>query len=260
MVLSMSTFTKNGIELAYVVPVFFNQKNSQVLTDLLGKYAQYDQHILSKIRFIIVDDCSPLEVCIPANINLNYSLFRISSDIRWNQAGARNLGVVFAPCPKIILTDCDHVFPEALFRKILASPVPMHTLFRFRRENAQGQRIKSAYNIFYTSKALFFAALGYDETFCGHYGYEDVFFREFHRKIGTRVKRFSWLSRIVAPDINREDSYHSLIRDTTRNKCLLDAKREVLHGPQPYTSHSGLFLNFNYHKVQEQCMVYHKKQ
>lgn len=254
-VLSISGIRMNNIELAYIVPVFFNQKNSCVLTDLLRHYAQYEEGLLAKIHFIIVDDCSPLEVRIPADITLNYSLFRISTDIRWNQAGARNLGVVYAPCPKIILSDSDHVFPEALFRKILCSSVPRRTLFKFRRENAQGQRIKSAYNIFYTSKALFFAALGYDETFCGHYGYEDVFFREVHQKIGTRVKSFSWNTRIVAPDIDREHSYHSLIRETKINKLLLDTKRRVMSDQGPYASHSGLFLNFNYHKVQEHRMV-----
>lgn len=245
---------RTAIELSYILPVFFNQQNSKVLDDLLKHYASYDPAILQKIQFVIVDDFSPIPVAIPANVQVNYQLFRVETDIRWNQAGARNLGVVYALSPKIILTDCDHIFPESLLRKILKSKIPRKTVFRFRREDAGGDRIKSAFNIFYTSKAVFFSTLGYDEEFCGNYGYEDQLFREFQLRIGNKISRFSLRERIISPDIDRDHSYHNLIRDTQVNKALMDKKLAVLKGNNPFSAHSRLFLNFNFKKIDESWM------
>lgn len=242
---------RNEIELSYILPVFFNQKDTLVLDNLLRLYSTYDPEIISKIEFVIVDDCSPLRVIVPENINLNFQLFNIETDIRWNQAGARNLGVSYASAPKIIITDCDHVFPEILFKKILKSRIPKRTLFKFRRSDENNQRIISAFNIFYTSKSVFFSSLGYDEEFCGHYGHEDSMFRAFQKRLGNRIRCFSWNPKIISPVINREHSYHSLIRDTQVNEALLKRKLEWLNGPDFFKAHSRRFLNFDFKKVAE---------
>ncbi len=245
-----------GVELSYILPVYFNQKNTKVLIDLLNHYSTYDREILSKIQFVIVDDCSPIAVNVPGYINLNYQLLSIESNIPWNQAGARNLGAVYAVSPKIILTDCDHIFPEILLRKILESRIPRRTVFRFRREDAQSRPIKSAFNIFYTSKSVFFSSLGYDEEFCGFYGYEDQFFRELQLKVGNKISRFSMRHRIISSDIDREHSYHSLERDTQRNRRLWVWKQSLLKSNDPFSSHSRLFLNFSFKKVKEQWLEF----
>jgi hypothetical protein len=246
----------NRLELSYILPVFFNQNNAVVLYELLARYASYSSELISKIQFIIVDDCSPVSITVPSSINLNYRILRIDTAIDWNQGGARNLGVVYAPSPKIILTDCDHIFPEILLRKILKSRIPRRTVYRFRREDAHSRRIKSAFNIFYTSKSVFFSTLGYDEEFCGFYGYEDQFFRELQLKIGNKISRFSLRHRIISPDIDREHSYHSLERDTCRNKKLMEWKLHLLNTNEPFSSHSRLFLNFSFRKYEEHWMDY----
>lgn len=240
-----------NIELCYIMPVFFNQQDTKVLTDSLRVYSTYHPELLKRIQFIIVDDHSPIPVTIPDDIKVNYLLFRITDDIQWNQAGARNLGVVHATAPRIILTDCDHLFPEKLLEKIIQSRIPRRTLYKFKREDAKGAPTHSACNIFYTSKSLFFSTLGYDEEFCGHYGYEDVMFRYFQKRIGHRLTYFSRRHKIISTAIDRENSYHNLVRDTARNELLLNKKRELLKTREPFTAHSRLFLNFKYEKVKE---------
>lgn len=239
------------LQLSYIVPVYFNQKRTSVLTDLLEHYAGYDEALMRKIQFVIVDDCSPIPVRIPSTIRLNYKLLRVKDDIRWNQAGARNLGVVEAACPKIILTDIDHRFPEELLRQIVDSRIPGNRLYKFKRRNQEGKKLNSPCNIFYTSKSVFFKALGYDEEFCGQYGYEDVMFRLFQKRVGNRLRYFTRRKQIVADTIDRDNSYHSLVRDTTVNFALMNRKIELLKGKDFFRAHSRLFLNFTYEKIAE---------
>lgn len=67
--------------------------------------------MLDVIEFIIIDDRSPLHYEIP-NFNINLRWIKINENIKWNQAGARNLGVLSAKSDKFIITDLDHVFYE----------------------------------------------------------------------------------------------------------------------------------------------------
>jgi len=67
--------------------------------------------LLDVIEFIIIDDGSPLHYEIP-EFNLNLRWIKINENIKWNQAGARNLGVLSAKSDKF--TDLDHVFMKIL--------------------------------------------------------------------------------------------------------------------------------------------------
>lgn len=247
----MLPINQSMIELSYIMPVYFNQKDTNVLTDLLESYSKIDPEVLKRIQFIIVDDCSPIEVDIPEHIHVNYQLYRITTDIRWNQGGARNLGVVRAVSPKIILTDCDHYFPEKLLAQILDSKIPRKNLYKFKRTDTNGNKKQSPCNIFYTSKSVFFSTLGYDEEFCGNYGYEDVMFRHFQQKAGNKLKYFIRFKKILSNTIDRENSYHSLVRDTSVNLSLMEKKMKLLNSSNPFSAHSRLFLNFEYEKRKE---------
>lgn len=245
----------SNIDLAYILPVFFNQKDTETLSRLLRTYASYSPELTRRIMFIIVDDHSPIDIKIPHDINLNYRLYRIDSDIMWNQAGARNLGATMSPAPRLILTDVDHVFPQQLLSDICNSPVPLKSIYKFKRCNSDGSKRSTHANTFYLSKGTFASALGYDEEFCGYYGYEDVLFQEFVSRIGFRVKYFTRRQRIIATSIDRDDSYHNLVRDTSRNAALLDEKRTLLKSRNPYSCHSRLMLNFDWHLACERSIT-----
>ncbi len=249
--IELSYMNTPDIQLSYVVPVYFNQLNAQTLIELLLRYNSYDREIMAHIQFVIIDDGSPLPIDIPHELKLNISLYRIITDIRWNQCGARNLGVVYAKSPKILLSDADHHFPEKLLRDILNSRIPKGTIYRFKRINQHGVAMRKAMNIFYTSKSVFFQSLGYDEEFSGNYGYEDVYFHDLQRRVGNSIRYFTRFKKIVTTEVNRELSYHSLERDTAINDALYKKKLELLRGRDPFASHSRTFLQFDWRFVEE---------
>lgn len=242
------------IRLSYVVPVYFNQRDANTLVDLLLRYNSYAQEVKKAVQFVVVDDGSPLPVNIPPEIRLNISLYRITTDIPWNQCGARNLGVVYARSPRIILSDSDHYFPEKLLRDIAASRIPGKTVYKFKRVDQQGVAIKKAMNIFYTSKAVFFQALGYDEEFSGNYGYEDLYFLDLQKKLGNSIRYFSRFKKLIATEVNRHHSYHSLERATAVNLALYNRKKELLKDGDPFASHSRTFLHFDWKRVEERLL------
>ena len=245
------TMNTSRIQLSYVVPVYFNQRDAHTLIDLLQRYSSYAKDVTAGIQFVIVDDGSPLPIVIPEEIKLNISLYRITTDIRWNQCGARNLGVVHAKSPRIILSDSDHYFPEKLLQGILNSRVPKRTVYNFKRIDERGLAIGKAMNILYTSKAIFFQTLGYDEEFCGNYGYEDLYFLDFQRRVGNAIRYFTRFKKIVATEVDRKLSYHSLARDTTVNFALYKNKKELLRQKDPYSSHSRTILQFDWILAEE---------
>jgi len=247
----MSFMSTSEIQLSYVVPVYFNQRNAHTLIDLLLRYNAYAREVISHIQFVIVDDGSPLPIEIPPEINLNISLYRITTDIRWNQCGARNLGVLYAKSPRILLSDSDHYFPEKLLRAIVYSRIPQKTLYKFKRVNQQGVAIDKALNIFYMSKSAFFQTLGYDEEFSGNYGYEDLYFIKLQRRIGNTIRYFTRFKKIVATEVDRELSYHSLARDKEINYALYRKKKELMKSRDPFISHSRTFLQFDWTLVEE---------
>lgn len=86
--------------------------------------------MLDVIEFIIIDDGSPLHYEIP-EFNLNLRWIKINENIKWNQAGARNLGVLSAKSDKF--TDLDHVFYEDTLKFMVDSEFKRGEIYKFRR-------------------------------------------------------------------------------------------------------------------------------
>lgn len=234
--------------LSCVMPVYLTAANKDMLNGLLYRYSGYSSSIMKHIQFVLVDDCSDKPVAIPKTVHLNISLFRIGDSIKWNQPGARNLGVTMAPSAKILLTDIDHYFPQELLEMMLKAPVPANELFVFERKNSEGEKVKSHCNTFFTSKSVFFKSLGYDESFCGNYGYDDSMFILMQERLGTRLAYFCSDHCITGKSAGV--AYSGLVRDTAANKLLFEEKKMLLvKSADPYICHSRLFLNFKWKKV-----------
>ena len=91
-------------------------------------------------------------------------------------------------------------------------------LYVFRR-TMNGEEVDPHINSFLISRRGFFKAGGYDEDFCGHYGFEDVLFRSMWRQhVGGEVL----LTDIALEQMNLRTS--GLNRDTSRNQALIQAK------------------------------------
>lgn len=234
----------NQLELSYIVPVYIENEQCNIVSDLIRHYETYSQELLDKIQFVFIDDHSPVEINFPVDCRLNYIRARIRNNIQWNQGGARNLGVHLSKCSKLLLTDIDHLFPEKLLVSLLTASEPKH-LYKFRRER-NGEKVYSHANTFFCTKATFFKVLGVDEEFCGHYGYEDVFFTKIQKAVGTRTKYFSYQRVIHNEHKNSDAEHHHLVRDTSRNEKLLEEKISLLKKGKVYAAHSRLFLNFEW--------------
>jgi hypothetical protein len=207
------------IGLTYITYFYLNQKSTATIFELLKKYAAYDPAVIDRVQFVIVDDGSPLSYEIPP-LSLNVTWLKIKPDIPWNQAGARNLGVVYAKSDKILLTDVDHEFPEATLRHMVGRRNcgrRIYKLFRYTPEQP-GRLVRGHPNVFFMSRARYLELYGVDEEFAGGYGAEDFRFMKFqkaHGSISPHLPRKYFA--IEREKIDRKTAYHSLQRDHSFN-------------------------------------------
>lgn len=234
----------SNVEISYVVPLYIENNSSNIVQKFIKYYEAFDEEILQKIHFIFINDCSPVDVSIRTE-KLNYTLAKITTNISWNQGGARNLGVSISKSSKILLTDFDHFFSEDCLKYLLKLQIPKK-IYTFRRTN-NGEKVNSAPNIFFTSQSVFYKSLGVDEEFCGNYGYEDIYFRCLQKKLKTRFKKIRKYSVILKEHKESKDKkQHYLERDTRVNKELFDTKIKQLENKDFFKSHSRKRLNFDW--------------
>lgn len=190
------------MKLSFIIPMYieeFDIPYMQVLT--------FWNEVARKHEVIIVDDGSPNRSApfLPQYFtNINFE--RIKENIPWNQPAARNLGAAVASGDILVFTDFDHIFETKDFSVIIDNfkDKPNGKTYLF-------NRIKDGKSIHHHPCS--FAILrddfrGFDESFCGHYGYDDTEFINRHKPIGILP-----LSTIVAI----RKTTHSLKRDTTEN-------------------------------------------
>ena len=243
-------FDKQHIELSYITHFFCDQGNINSLTDLLKVYESYSFDVVSKIQFIIVDDCSPVKYEIE-NYNLNITWLRITDDIPWNQGGTRNLGVTHAKSDKIIITDLDHILPEETLKHLVKKNNPGRDFFKIYRKDSTGKIYKGHSNLFFMSRARFIRFFGYDEEYSGGYGGEDYRFVKFHKYHGSRQRYLSKKFVCYERELDRDNSYHNLVRDLSRNTIIDLKKEKEIYDYGFEHGHSRLFLNFKWEKVAE---------
>lgn len=212
------------IELSYVLSVFFDQKDTAALSDLLKIYASYNPKILDKIEFIIIDDGSPVPVELP-DLNLNITLVRATINKPWNSAGAKNLGTILASGKKVLHTDLDYEFPEKSLAKMVDMRLLGKRIYKFYIQGTDGSLTRPHPNTFLVRRSQFLEHFGYDEEFSGFYGFEDTMFYRLQRSMGAPIFKINRAYVKKARAINRERSYHSLIRSLERNRPIEQRKR-----------------------------------
>lgn len=235
------------IRLTYITHFYLNQNRSETVSALLRHYASYDPALLDQIHFVIVDDGSPLDVQ-PPEVDLNLTWLRINEDIRWNQGGARNLGVTYAKSDNVLVTDLDLAYPEETLRALVEYGPVGKTLFKFYEKQPDSSEVRKGHpNNFFLSRGRFMRYYGYDEEFAGHYGAEDFRFVKFQKAQGTRQKyfdrRYTYYRR---HEIDRAAGYHSLTRDLSANTPVDSRKRVELERYGHEQGHSRMFLSFTW--------------
>lgn len=236
---------KSHIDLTYITHFYCNQTSIDSVVSLLKQYESYPSELLDRIEFIIVDDCSPLDYDIP-ELNLNYRWLRITTDIAWNQGGARNLGVTYAKSDKIVITDLDHGFPPEALAYMANHPNPGRNFYKLRRKDPNGKLYKGHSNLFFMSRARFLRFYGYDEEFSGHYGAEDYRFVKYQKYHGSRQSYLPAKIWCFERSLNREESYHTLARDLSANTPVDKRKKAECDAFGNEYGHSRIFLNFDW--------------
>ena len=127
----------------------------------------------------------------------------------------------------MLFLDADHCIDESSIRYLIEYKIKENEHISFMRGEI------CAPGVFCVSKKWFIALRGIDEKFSGYYGSEDKNYTLRHRVTGGI---FSYVNKFVT--VRKRPRHHSLVRDVTRNKKTADV-----------VTHSGLFLNFKWHKV-----------
>lgn len=243
----MHALDKQHIRLSYVIHYYFDQNSPATLLSLLENYSKYSSDLLDIVQFVIVDDGSPLRFDIP-EYNLNIVWLRIADNISWNQGGARNLGVVYAKSDKVLIADIDHEFPEHTLMKMANLGNIGKKFYKIWKQDPISKQYKRPHpNTFLISRGRFIRLYGYDEEYCGGYGAEDYRFVKFQKYHGSWQKHLPKKYYCIARKyIDRDNSYHSLDRDLSRNTPIDARKRNELLYWGEESGHSRMFLNFNW--------------
>ena len=136
---------------------------------------------------VLVDDGSQED---PASSHLmpcgiDVTLYRITTDIAWNQHGAKNLAM--SHCTGwCLLSDIDHVLTaeEAEHLQTLLPTLDPKRAYRFARVSSQGETLKPHPNSWLLQADAYWRAGGYDEAFAGYYGTDRAFRTALQRELG----------------------------------------------------------------------------
>lgn len=206
-----------------IISHYYN--HPQMVQDQIAYWESLPDALLAQLEFILVDDCSETTPVVKPT-RLNLKVFRVISDLPWNQAGARNLGCFNATGQWALYFDIDQKFyagPIATLVASLASLDPM-TMYYLRIKElidiTVNQPLLYHPNSFLVNLAMFKQHGMYDEDFVGHYGYEDLYMPQvWERNGGKRV--------LLSDPVYFEDmgfGTTNLNRDLTRNLALAQQK------------------------------------
>lgn len=211
-------------ELTLITHVYNGQA---MLDEQLARWRGYAPELRARLEFLVIDDFSDTPLKAPAQ-GLNLRLLRVTDDIAWNMPGCRNLAAIQARSDWMLYFDVDQFTAESNIRMMVDALPRMNPqrLYVFRRI-VDGVDAEPHINTFLISRQGFFRAGGYDEDFSGHYGFEDVVFRNMWRRyVGDEVL----LTNIAFDQGGRPTT--GLNRDTVRNQALAQYKM-ALGFPKP---------------------------
>ncbi len=215
-----SIFMLNSEILTLIYP-FYNSQDA--LKRQIDAWKNYPEKLRKQVRFVLVDDCSDAPTDFHIDFSINLTCLRVIDDIDWNQPGAKNLGFKFALSPWAFFSDIDHVLNAEMCERLINLNKQKGIVYFFQRIDDEGEAAEPHPNSFLIHKDDFKTAEGYDEDFCGHYGYDDLLFKEVLQRLCT-LKTLDNVSLITSR------LYHTstLNRDTRHNRKLFKKKRVQL--------------------------------
>jgi glycosyltransferase involved in cell wall biosynthesis len=180
-------------------------ENPGMLSRQLASVRALPVDLRELVHVVVVDDGSPKNPAVAEDVGgASLQIYRIDEDVRWNQDAARNIGVDHAETNWVLLTDIDHMVPEALWRQLTSREWDREMVYMFRRvsEPDMGE-YKPHPNSWFMSRYMFEKVGGYDERFAGYYG-TDADFRDGVRAHAKGIKTIKSsivrVPRTVTPD------------------------------------------------------------
>ena len=209
-------------KLAILIHVYNAQ---QVTQEQVDAWATLSHQVTESLEFLIADDCSeqPLQL---RRYGLPLRLLRITTDIPWNMAGAKNLLHAQSTAPWLLFFDVDNrVKPEQLGQLCaMLDQLDTKTIYMFPWILDGAEQEQPHINTFLIHRDTLESMGGFDEDYCGHYGYEDVLFHHLAERRG--------LPRVLMqgmPFVAHIGPTLGLSRDTTRNQALTAHKANDPH-------------------------------
>jgi len=153
-------------------------ENAGMLAEQFSRIRALPARLRDLLHVVVVDDGSPDHPAVPEDIGCPLQIWRIGVDVRWNQDACRNIGVHHAETEWLLLTDMDHVAPQATWERLLLRNYDRDVAYRFARVSMPDLApYKPHPNSWFLTRSLFERAGGYDESFAGLYG-TDALFRD----------------------------------------------------------------------------------
>ena len=165
-------------------------ENPNMLREQYDAIRQLPPSFRGAINMIVVDDCSPKHPAQPEPMEgVALQVYRVGVDVRWNQDAARNIGAHHCETDWFVLTDMDHVVPQATWLFLLTHKWDLDHAYTFERVTAPGMtEYKPHPNSWFINKRTWAKFGGYDESFAGYYG-TDGDFRNRLQKVVVEIKR-----------------------------------------------------------------------
>lgn len=172
------------IDFCYLIYPYY--ENPTMLKMQVENWNRYAGDLRSITRLILVDDCSkkyrPDDIF--SECKLPKELYRIKTDIAWNQHGARNLGAAMAgkkgvDNPWMFMSDIDILFTPEMANTLFRKPLDPGRHYTFDRAFLpELVKRKPHCNTFLVKRNIYWAVNGYDEDYCGSYGGDGPFMRQ----------------------------------------------------------------------------------
>jgi hypothetical protein len=175
-------------------------------TEMVKKQVKEWKKYSDQVNLCYVDDCAQVPLVKPEGTEA----YRITTDIKCNQGGARNLGMSKLK-GWVVMLDMDYLLTRQNIQRIFSEKLEKGTVYYLTRT---GEPL--SYTIYLIHTDDFKDIGGYDEDFSGHYGWEDS---EFNHRVKERKNRD--VLDIKVKYFPGESSGGS---DIQRNRDLLDWK------------------------------------